>query len=283
MSIILEYPQVQVRYIKEQAQTANYLRVKSSYDFYGMSRPTWNEFEKPLPLRMEVEGLPDVWRVEPRDSKGKTDRISLDEDKQHWLLKINLEMYRGEEYTRDEYFAWFKDVSTSEKLRQRDLMVNWLTSAMTKFRSHTNDFGMDNMANYLKGERLDHDKPKFAQLVTGWYTAQPVYENGQVVKRNIAGHGECYGFKCISAKEDYWQYSPLREWWFFDMPLITGRVLGKDKSGGFIVRDDLHKPYPQFGGSLVFPVWLPQDNLAFISTGLVTLEMEGKLQKDWVV
>lgn len=275
MSLIAKIHGVSAEY---RLRTNAILHVKSSWDYYGMSRPTWNEFQEGKSLRATVEGLPDVWRISPKDSRNKPDRIDLNEDRQHYLLKINLEAYRGYTVTKEEYFDWFQSgegVGT---------MVNWLTSSLTYYRSHANDAGMDNCANFLTGERLDGGLPKFAQLVTGWYNAKPIFENGQWMKRNIVNVGVGYGFHCINASlNDHWNYSPLREWWLFDRPLSTGRTIIRDKAGSRIGRDDLHKPYPQFDGKLVFPVWLPRDSIAFIHTPLAEPRSGGNLNKHWIL
>lgn len=65
-------------------------------------------------------------------------------------------------------------------------------------------------------------------------------------------------------------------------PQGKAEYIGQSKAGAYIARDNLHIPYPQFNGLLVFPVWLPQDSVAFISVNNVSLVYEGKLVKDWI-
>src|SRR5690606_10822497 len=249
-----------------------------TYELYGMSRPTYNEKKEGKPLNQKSTGLPDVFRISPRDTKNKPDFVSMSFDLQHWMLKINLEASTGVEYTRQQYFDWFNAGGSSV-----NTMVNWLTSACTEYRSHTNKAGMDNSRNYLTGERYNLGEPKFAQLVTGWFTGIALTEDGEIVKRYINGIGECYAFQCINANRgDYWNYSPLREWWLFDRPLVTGRAFITDKSGTRISRDNIHIPYPQFNGRLVFPVMLPKDDVVFVPISNVVVQTSGNSQKNWI-
>lgn len=254
------------------SQSSNtYIRVKSSWDFYGKSRPTHNSnplgVGRPDGQSQWIHGLPDVWRVRVENLKVganiKPDTIELDSDKQNWLLKIQLDFLTQRVHTKAEYFEWIG--STKFQSMAKDL-----TSACTKYRSHTNGHGMDNMANFLLGERLDMGLPKFAQLVTGRFTGRAVLENGKLKIRNLSPEGQCVAVECINSKVDIWQYSPVTHWWLFDMPLITAREVQAGKDGLSILRDNLHLPYPQFSNLLVFPIWTYQDDVAWIPLNQTT-------------
>jgi hypothetical protein len=236
------------------------LQVKSSWDFYGRSRPTHLEkTEEALPFRPSVTGLPDVWRIRPQTMTGKPDFVSLDANKQHYICKINLEMQWGRYVSKDEYYSWFNSNGQGKAA-----MLSWMEGGFNHYRAYTNFFGMDNMANHLTGERLNMDNPKFAHLITGRAVMKPVLENGGLTKRNLMSGVPFVAFECIRASDDVWQYSPFTHRWLFEQPLSTGRQIGYDKSGAYIVRDDLHIPFPQFGGKMIVPIWLPLDNVAWI-------------------
>lgn len=232
-----------------------YGRVKSSFEFYGMSRPTYNEW--PHNLIRHVGGLPDVWRISEKSQVGQPENIPLTEDRQHWLLKINLEAYTNTAYTKEEYFNWF------EKNPELALYLSrQLTTALTSYRSHTNKFGMDNMWNYLLKENIGNDVPKFAKLITGWACLKLLMEEGKPKTRYVYGKTS-YAFECINASQDVWRYSPLSHPWLFDQPLVTGRTF-RWEGAWAIDRDNVHIPYGQFDDKLVFPIWMPAVNEAYI-------------------
>jgi len=266
--------------------SGQFLQVKSSWDFYTKSRPTHNN--NPLGVGRPddtvstwIHGLPDVWRVRAESlkigSQLKPDAIELNSDKQHWLLKIQWDFVTQVAHTKAEYMAWTK---TSQFLP----MARELTSACTKYRSHTNGYGMDNMANYLLGERLDMGLPKFAQLVTGRFTGKAVLENSKPKVRNLAPEGQCVAVECIDSTTDIWQYSPITHWWLFDMPLITAREVQAGKEGLSILRDFLHLPYPQFSNLLVFPIWMYKDSVAWIPKvqTVEVSELNATNMKTWI-
>lgn len=249
-----------------------YIKVKSSWDFYGKSRPTQNNnplgVGRPSDLVTTwIHGLPDVWRVRVENLKSgtklKPDTIELDYDKQHWLLKIQLDFLTQKVHTKAEYFEWVGGTQFLSMARE-------LTSACTKYRSHTNGQGMDNMANFLLGERLELGLPKFAQLVTGRFTGKAILENGKPKVRNLSPEGQCVAVECVNSKVDIWQFSPVSHWWLFDMPLITAREVQAGKDGLSILRDNLHLPYPQFSNLLVFPIWTYQDDVAWVPLNQTT-------------
>ena len=235
--------------------------VKSTWDLYRMSRPTYNEHERNKGnIIAHVGGLPDVWRISEKSPTGQPEFIPLNYENTHYLMRCNLEAFTGKSYSRDEYFDWYENNKDSPLLKQ-------LESACTKDRSHTNFYGMDNSHNWLTGERPDEDNPKFAKLITGRACVKMVMENGMPMVRNISGVGASAAFECINASEDVWRFSPLTHNWLFDQPLITGRMVGYFPTGGaYLIRDDLHTEYPQFQGKLVFPIWMPAVDVAWIPT-----------------
>lgn len=255
---------------------AEYARVKSTYDLHKMSRPTYNEYLKGIGVQAKVTGLPDVYRMLHRDPNNAIEAFELDADKQHWLLKIQYDVSRNKNHTKAEYQNWY-NLRTAEVT----WMINQLTSSMTSYRSHTNKLGMDNMRNYLTGENMDKDLPKWAKLLTGWACVKVIMENGKPRIRPISTYGDCVEFETINAQSDYWQYSPITHPHLFDKPLTTARILHIPATGAAsIVRDDLHIPYGQFNNRLVFPVWMPDTDTAWIPVSQVTFG--GWREKDWV-
>jgi hypothetical protein len=261
-----------------------YLQVKSTWDFIQMSRPTWNEKREEKPLRTDVLGVPDPWRIRPRIMDFKPDYVRLTADRQHWLCKINLEMQWGREISKDEYFTWFTNNADG-----KPNMLGWMESAYNDYRCYNNGFGLNILANHLTGERLNLEDPRYFHLITGRSVLKPVMDSDTVVaKRNLPGWGDCYGFECINASADLWQYSPMRlsDRHFFEQPLNTGRVIAWNKGGAYIERDDLHKPFPQFGGKMITPVWMPQDTVAWIPaiySRIVSAQEIQTYNKIWVV
>jgi hypothetical protein len=244
--------------VRHRASTG-YLRVKSSWDYYGKSRPTHIESLDKSPLDVKTLGLPDVWRYRPAVTTGKRDYVEMTANVQHYLCKINLEMQYGRYLTKDEYFAWYNNRGGGW-----GTMMQWMEGGFNHFRAYTNKFGMDNMANHLSGERLSLDNPKFGHIVTGRAVVKAVLENGKPMRRNLPATGDCLAFECINASGDLWQYSPHKQRHLFEQPLNTGRVIAFDKAGAYIARDDLHIPFPQFSEKMRVPIWLPYDDTAWM-------------------
>lgn len=244
---------------------AGMLILKSSWDFYGKSRPTYNGAPLKRPNGTYLAGLPDVWNITEENPNGHPSTIVMTEDRQHYLLFVNLCYFTGKVWTKDEYFAWFDDRGTPEKKEFVEWMVNELTGAMTDDRSHNNRDGMNNRHNYLNNTNTDQGEPLFAKLITG--RARLKLPSGAEIIRNIPPHGPCIGFECIDASGDIWKYNPIERMDLFDEPCITGRQIAESKGGPYIVRDDLHYPYGNFNNKLVFPKWLPRSNIAFVPVG----------------
>lgn len=242
-------------------QLSGYVIHKSTYDEIRKSRPTKNN--APL-LRKDgsiLAGLPDVYRYRGIFGNTEPEYIDLTRDRQHYLLYINVTKYKNVRWSKQEYYAWFDAGGAEVKLAS-----NQMSSALTHDRSHTNFLGIDNTYNYLTGEERD-GLPKFAKIVTG--RARLKLYGGKREIRNIPGVGACIAFHCINASDDLWKIN----WWnnpeLFDMPCITGRDVRFDsKKAPYIFRDDLHYPYDDFGGSLIFPLWLPNTDKGFVLESL---------------
>lgn len=246
-------------------------RRSAQYNFTGKSRPTLNKAPLLRPNGKILAGLPDVYRY--RGIKGNTEPeyIELSKDRQHYLLYLNITKYKNVKWTKAEYEAWFNSQTEEVKWAAKQM-----SSALTFDRSHTNFLGIDNTYNYLTGEERE-GLPKFAKIVTG--RARLKLYNGKRELRNIAGVGTCIAFHCINASQDLWQWN----WWenpeLFDRPCITGREVKFTSQGSpYIVRDDLHYPYDDFGGLLIFPLWLPNTDKGFVLETL-TYPLTGSLDK----
>jgi hypothetical protein len=193
-------------------------------------------------------------------------------------------MQWGREISKEEYFNWFASNGVGKQS-----MLDWMESAYNYFRCYNNGFGLDIKANHLTGARLGDEDPRYFHLLTGRTVLKPVMDSDTVVaKRNLPGTGDCYGFHCINASSDLWQYSPMKlsDRHLFEQPLSTGRIIAWDKGGAYIVRDDLHKPFPQFAGKMITPVWMPSDTVAWIPViwaKIVTAQEIKTFNKIWIV
>lgn len=251
------------------ATEAAYLIHKSTWDEVRKSRPTLNNSPLLRPGTDKIlAGLPDVYRYRGINGNKEAEYIDLTKDRQHYLLYLNITRYKRVQWTKAEYEAWFNKGGAE---------VIWaakqMTSALTHDRSHTNFLGIDNTYNYLTGEERE-GLPKFAKIITGW--ARLRLYNGKREIKNIPGVGACIAFHCIDASQDLWRWN----WWnnpeLFDRPCITGREVRFEKGAPYIFRDDLHYPYDDFGGSLIFPLWLPNSDKGFV---LETLTREPRAEE----
>lgn len=255
------------------AHMSTWDETKSSavHNYVGKSRPTLNK--APL-LRKDgsiLAGLPDVYRYRGINGNTEPEYIDLTRDHQHYLLYQNITKYKQVQWSESEYEAWFNGGGVE---------VTWaakqMSSALTHDRSHTNFLGIDNTYNYLTGEERD-GLPKFSKILTG--RARLKLYNGRREIKNIPGVGACIAFHAINASQDLWRWN----WWdnpeLFDRPCITGReVRFTSKGSPYIFRDDLHYPYDDFGGSLIFPLWLPNTDKGFVLETL-TYPLNGSLDK----
>lgn len=242
--------------VAEYQSGSPFLIHKSTWDEVKKSRPTLNNAPLLRPGTNKIlAGLPDVYRY--RGEYKEPEYIDLTQDRQHYLLYINITRHKNVRWSKAEYFGWYNLGGAEVVWAARQL-----TGALTHDRSHTNFMGMDNCYNYLLKEPRE-GLPKFAKIITG--RARLFLYNGQREIRNIPGVGACIAFHAINASQDLWRWN----WWnnpeLFDEPCITGReVLFDSKGSPFINRDDLHYPYTTFGGKLIFPKWLPNSDKAFV-------------------
>lgn len=237
----------------------NYRIVKSTWDMEGMSRITRNKVpllqskDRPNPIK----GLPDTWHISEENPNGQPGSVILNAVRQHYLLYINFCATVGAAWTKEEYFYFIENHPDTFANMAREL-----TSALTDDRSHTNFHGLNNERNYLLDINREEADPLFAKLITGH--ARIRLKNDVETLRNVPGSGLCIAFECIDASKDYWIYNPIDHPYLFDQPLLTGRDVILTKGGPVIVRDDLHYAYGQFDNRLVFPMWLPRTDTAWI-------------------
>ena len=254
MTLTAIFPSVVVEYQK----SAPFLIHKSTWDEVKKSRPTLNKAPLLRPGTDKIlAGLPDVYRYRGIQGNKEAEYIELTQDRQHYLLYINITRYKNVRWSKAEYYEWFNRGGGDVVWAARQL-----TGALAHDRSHTNFMGMDNCANYLLGE-MREGLPKFAKIITG--RARLFLYDGKREVKTIPGIGACVAFHAINASQDLWQWN----WWdnpeLFDEPCITGReVLFDSKGSPYINRDDLHYPYTTFGGKLIFPKWLPNSDKAFV-------------------
>lgn len=236
-----------------------YVVHKSTWDEVRKSRPTLNGAPLLRPGTNKVlAGLPDVYRYRGAQGNKEPEYIELTQDRQHYLLYLNITKYKNARWTKQQYFQWFNSQTAEVKWAAKQM-----SSALTFDRSHTNFLGIDNTKNYLMGELDREGLPKFSKIITG--RARLKLYNGQREIRSIPGVGACIAFHAIDASKDLWKWN----WWenpeLFDRPCITGREVRFDaKSAPYIHRDDLHYSYDDFNGSLIFPLWLPNSDKGFV-------------------
>ncbi len=229
-----------------------FLVVKNSMEvFSGKSRPT----HKGDPLW--VTGLPDVWNHQEMSGTSAPDYITMTEDIQHWFLYLNITRYKGVKWTKAEYFSWFEAGGPEVEWAAREL-----TRACAADRSHHNKWGMNNCKNYLTKELNRDGLPQYMKIITGG--ARIKLYNGKLELRNVAGVGRCVAFHAISAKSDLWQFNSTDHDYMLDEPFVTAREVSTSPKGEpYIVRDGLTYDYGNFGGKLVFPYLLPEDDKSF--------------------
>ncbi len=249
------------------------INVPNSNSGYIVHDSTWDEVRKSRPTRdgaplirpgtnKILAGLPDVYRYRGINGNKEPEYIELNQDRQHYLLYLNITKYKNVHWYKSEYYAWFNLQNAEFKWAAREL-----TGALTHDRSHTNFMGMDNCQNFLTGELDREGLPKFAKILTG--RARLKLYNGVREIKSIPGIGSCIAFHAINASQDLWRWN----WWdnpeLFDRPCITGRDVRFDAKGSpYIFRDDLHYPYGHFSSRLIFPLWLPNTDKGFVLESL---------------
>lgn len=225
--------------------------VKTSYEVYGVSRIT-----KVSPDNWKLLAFPDVWRINPttlkfEDGSKKPEVVEMTSDFQHWLFRLNAEKYFGKPFKDEQdYREWWASLDSKHQL------IRWFTSLLTKGRSHTNVFGLDNCRNYISGANMDAELPRFSNLVTGRWVAKVL----SLETRGIFGV-ESISVEVINFSKGYRQFNPQDHWWLFDEPLLSGRRRNADGT----VDETLLLPYPQFEPARpILPVILPVDSRAWI-------------------
>jgi len=241
-------------------QTAEYrqssfVRVKDSIELYGVDRQTYNEKQLGS-FKPSIDSVPDVWRYNPANGAGKPDFVSMTEDIQHWIFRVNVERYMGTRFATDTDYRewWSKLVKTGAK---KSVFIEWWNQLFAGDRSHTNRAGVDTCRNYITGENMTADFPKFSNVVTGRFVGK--LADGS--PRNVSG-ALCRPLHCISAKEDYKQYHPFTHPHLFDQPIVTGRTLVQDKSG-WVNQGYWWRVFYHFGKKVVLPFILPADTVAW--------------------
>lgn len=244
------------------APSTPYVRLMDSIEYYKKDRVTRNEQAAGKPPRFEDKSAPDVWRIEV-DTKRPRDYVTLTEDLQHWIFRLNVELYTGMPFASEaDYRAFHKSLPKSHQL------IGWFQSVLRGNGSHTNRAGFGNKPagniparNYISGEDMENPEPKFFQIVTGRH----VFEKSRDVKKNVAG-ALSTPVKVINISNgDYRKYHPFTHPHLFDRLMITGRNMIQDKSGTRIV-SYFRAPYGQFGNMVTFPVILPYDDEGWIAS-----------------
>lgn len=238
------------------ALSNRYVRLKDSIELYGADRVTYTERMNGKPPRFADKAVPDVWRIGV-DGKRPVDFVQLTEDLQHWIFRLNIEIYTGMPFQSEEdYRAFHKSLPRNHQL------IGWFTSVLRGNGSHTNRAGFGDKPpgntparNYISGEDMENGEPKLFHIVTGRWVA----EKSRDVTKTIAG-AMCLPVKVINiSKNDYRKYHPFTHPHLFDRLMITGRYMVQDKSGTRIT-GYFRSPYGQFGGMVTLPVMLPFDD-----------------------
>lgn len=253
MSLTLAYPDVTIMY---KLASRPFVRLKDSIELYGMDRQTFTEKQNEKPLAVDVDGVPDVWRYTAFD---KREYVSMTEDIQHWIFRINCEAYIGRKFSSEAaYKSWWS------ALPKANIFIQWFTSLFTSDRSHTNRAGFGekfgpSAANYIAKNDLQNETPKFQRIVTGRWVGELASAKVESIK------GIPYlPVKVINiSKGDYKRYHPFDNPEYFDQPLITGRYIVTDK-GGSRIAGFWRRPYGQFSGAAVLPVMLANEDVAWL-------------------
>lgn len=248
----------------------SYVRVKNSLEMYGMDRRSWHEGEGgDAGFDSDVTFIPDVFRHNPEQSGGKPDFVSMTEDIQHWIFRLNVERCIGRKFkTEEEYRAfWRGDLERFKKRNPKSpgTFITWWNQLFKGDRSHTNFAGVDTCRNFIGDENHGASLPKFSNIVTGDYVGE--LTDPTKVKRVYGAN--CRPLKCINISSgDYRLYSPDTHPELFDQPTVSGRDLAYGKSG-WTTTAYWMRTFHHFNVRVVLPVMLPQDSVTwFPSDGL---------------
>lgn len=237
-------------------QRPEFARVMDSVEAYGMDRQSYNE--KQLGSRdWDVRSVPDVWRYAPANAAQKPDFVRMDETFQHWLFQINLERYIGRRFFDGEYRAfWEKELEAYKKNREASPYITWWNQLFHSGRAFTNKAGVDQYKNYIAGENLDADFPKYFHIITGRFVGKLVHSDRMI---NGTVHS---GMECIDISRPYTDIHPFTHPHLFDQPIVTGRDVIFDK-GGYQTVGYWWRIFHQFGQQVVIPFCLPHDWIAY--------------------
>lgn len=241
-SLTASFAGTKILYELRVAPASNLVRVKDSIEAYGMSRITYNQGGHATTKDL---GVPDVWRINPLDSKHKIGTL-MTREFQLWIYRILVEWEYGW-FANDKAFNdFYKSELYKYKHKTGGGTIKDFSSLFRTNASHTNFAGVDKNANFIADERTDAGLPIFSNIVTGRWV------------------GESAGglnVKVINASKGFLQYNPFDNPTLFDQPLITGRVFVGDTN--IILRDDIRRPYGQFSNRSIMPVMLPEDDIAY--------------------
>lgn len=247
---VFTYPQTgKVSAIYQQADTSGrlYARVMDSIELYKKSRPTYTEDNNGKPHDKKITGLPDVWRINPVIQFGKPAGVQMTADFQWWIYRINCERQYGR-MTDLQFNSFYADELFHYRRKDEDAgqTIRDFNSLFRSKASHVNYAGVDKYENFIAGENKGAGLPIYSNIVTGRWVGQ--------LKR--AGSNQ---FKVLNASNKLYLLSnPWDDPELFDEPLNTGREFYNGTN--IIKRDDLRKPYDDFGGRVVLPVMLPADD-----------------------
>jgi hypothetical protein len=231
--------------------------VKTSYEVYGISRMTMNDSGDWQQL-----AVPDVWRHNPTelkfaDGREKPQFTPMDEAFQHWLFRWNVEKYLRRRFASDEeYRIYWRTLGSNHQL------VRWFTTLLDSKRVVTNKAGLDNCANFISGERLDGDLPKYSNVVTARWLAKVL----ALETRNIRQDGECISLEVINHSKGYLELNPYDHPHLFFEPVQSGRRKLADGT----VDETLIEPFPQFEPTRpILPAILPFDHRTWMPVQFV--------------
>lgn len=230
--------------VEYRIQSRPFARVMDSIEKYGRSRPTYTEVMNGKPRDKKILGLPDVWRINPLVTAGKPQGVLMTREFQQWIYRINVERQYGR-MSNSEFDDFYQDELYNYRRRTGGQTIKDFNSLFRSKASHVNFAGVDKYENFITGENQGFGLPIFSNIVTGrWVGELKRWDSNQ--------------FKVINASKGFTQYNPWDNPELFDEPLNTGRSFIGDTN--VIERDDLRKPYNDFGNMVVLPVMLPVDD-----------------------
>lgn len=242
MTLLMDFTDMKVEYKKVNLPFVEYVRVLDNIEATGMSRITQNQGGH---ATTHDTAVPDVWRINPLNSKHKTG-TEMTKEIQFWLYRNCVEWEYGWFASDTAFNNFYKDELYNYKHRTGGGTINDFNSLFRSKASHTNFAGVNKYANFIAEERLDKGLPVFSNIVTG-----------RAVLESAGG----LNVKVINASKGVLQYNPYDNPALFDLPMSTGREFVGETN--IILRDDLRLKYGQFNGRAIMPVMLPEDDIAY--------------------